>query len=50
MDFGIVAHAGVLADGFKLARECEAAFLQLVRATRRTPPVAPRARARKRRR
>ncbi len=48
MDFGIVAHAGVLADGFKLARECEAAFLQLVRAARRTPPAASRARKRRR--
>jgi WS/DGAT/MGAT family acyltransferase len=46
MDFGIVAHAGVLADGFKLARECEAAFLQLVRAARRTPPAEARVRGR----
>lgn len=48
MDFGIVANAGVLADGFKLARECEAAFLQLERAARRTQSTAARPRDRKR--
>ena len=48
MDFGIVANAGVLADAFKLARECEAAFLQLERAARRTQPAAARTHDRKR--
>ena len=48
MDFGIVANAGVLADPFKLTRECEAAFLQLERAARRTQPAAACAHDRKR--
>jgi hypothetical protein len=40
MDFGIVANAAVLADAFELARACEAAFAQLVRAVKR-PRGAP---------
>lgn len=36
MDFGIVANAAVLADAFELVNACEAAFLQLSRAMRRT--------------
>jgi len=41
MDFGIVANAAVLADAFELARECEAAFAQLVRAVQRSPAARP---------
>ena len=37
MDFGIMANAAVLEDAFELAQACEAAFLQLSRATRRAP-------------
>jgi WS/DGAT/MGAT family acyltransferase len=35
MDFGLVANAAVLADGFELARACEAAFAQLLRSAKR---------------
>jgi len=50
MDFGIVANAAVVADAFELARTCEAAFAQLVRAVQRAPaaPDARRAPRRKR--
>jgi diacylglycerol O-acyltransferase / wax synthase len=50
MDFGIVANAAVVADAFEIARECEAAFTRLVRATRRSPaaPAARRTPRRKR--
>jgi WS/DGAT/MGAT family acyltransferase len=44
MDFGIVANAAVLADAFELARECQAAFMQLERAAHRARPVAARKR------
>lgn len=37
MDFGIVANAAVVADAFELARACEAAFAQLLRAVKRAP-------------
>jgi WS/DGAT/MGAT family acyltransferase len=43
MDFGIVANASVVSDAFEIARECEAAFARLVRATQRSAP-APAAR------
>ena len=46
MDFGIVANAAVLKDAFELAHACEAAFLQLSRATRRTGPRTDRKRRR----
>ena len=39
MDFGIIANAAVVADAFELARACEAAFAQLLRAVKR-PPAA----------
>jgi len=41
MDFGIVANAAVLQDAFELAHACEAAFLQLSRATRRATAARP---------
>jgi len=41
MDFGIVANAAVLKDAFELAQACEAAFLQLSRATRRATATRP---------
>jgi len=47
MDFGIVANAAVLEDAFELAQACDAAFLQLSRATRRAAAPYP-ARARRR--
>lgn len=40
MDFGIIANAAVVADAFELARACEAAFEQLVRAAKRAPGPA----------
>lgn len=36
MDFGIIANAAVVADGFELARACEAAFAKLTRAVQRS--------------
>jgi hypothetical protein len=36
MDFGIIANAAVVADAFELARACEAAFAQLLRAVKRS--------------
>jgi len=48
MDFGIVANAAVLADAFEVARECQAAFLQLERAARRARPAAAHTRGSKR--
>ena len=45
MDFGIVANAAVVADAFELARACEAAFAQLLRAVKRTRPTPPARRA-----
>jgi WS/DGAT/MGAT family acyltransferase len=50
MDFGIVANAAVLADAFELARACEAAFAQLVRAVKRSPAATDGRRASRRRR
>lgn len=47
MDFGIMANAAVLEDAFELAHACEAAFMQLSRATRRTPAGRPRRSRRK---
>jgi WS/DGAT/MGAT family acyltransferase len=47
MDFGIVANAGVVADAFEIARACEAAFTQLVRAVQRAGAAGKLPRARR---
>jgi len=50
MDFGIIANAAVLADAFELARACETAFAQLLRASRRAAqPTVQKPKPRRRR-
>jgi len=50
MDFGIVANAAVVADAFELARACEAAFEQLLRAVKRSRAAPAALRTQRRRR